>query len=272
VLLAYVATAFVVHVPWLQVASATLIPHLSLSQEYLTTLVAIFGTTISPYLFVWQTSEEIEEQLLNPRTKPLVRAPEQAAFQLKRIGIDTCVGMGFSNLISFFLLLTAAVAFHLHGVTHIETSAQAAQALRPVAGEFAFAIFSIGIVAAGLLAVPVLAGSSAYAMAGAFAWENSLEHAPKCAKAFYSVIAISTMAGTAACFTDIDPFKALYWSAVINGVIAVPIMTVMMLMAGRQEIMGQFVIGRLLKTLGWLATAMMALAAIFMLATMGSSQ
>ncbi|QNK67237.1 NRAMP family divalent metal transporter [Variovorax sp. PAMC26660] len=267
-LLAYVATAFVVHIPWRQVIVSTLVPGGSWSTGYVTTVVAIFGTTISPYLFFWQASQEVEDQLGDPLTKPLIEAPEQAQPHLRRIRIDTCIGMGFSNLVAFFIILTTAVTLHLHGITEIETSAQAAQALRPIAGEFAFMLFSAGIIGTGLLAIPVLAGSSAYAMAGAFKWKNSLERAPMRAKRFYGIIAISTLLGVALGFTAIDPIKALYWSAVINGVISVPIMVVIMLMAVRPEVMGQFTISKKLALLGWLATAMMGIAVVAMLVTL----
>ncbi len=266
-LLAYVATAFVVHIPWPEVLVRALAPHLSWKQEYITTVVAVFGTTISPYLFFWQASQEVEDQLADPHAQPLVKAPQQAKANLKRIKIDTFIGMGFSNLVAFFIILTTAVTLNLHGITDIQTSAQAATALRPIAGEFAFMLFSAGIIGTGMLAIPVLGGSSAYAMAGAFKWKNSLERTPMRAKQFYAIIAISTLVGAALGFTSIDPIKALYWSAVINGVISVPLMVVMMLMAVRPEIMGQFVITTRLKVLGWLATLMMAAAVFAMLLT-----
>ncbi len=264
-LLAYVATALVVRVPWAQVLMRALVPHLSWKPAYLTTVVAVFGTTISPYLFFWQASQEVEEQLADPRSQALISAPRQAGANLRRIKIDTCIGMGFSNLVAFFIILTTAVTLNRHGVIDIQTSAQAATALRPIAGEFAFMMFSAGIIGTGLLAIPVLAGSSAYAMAGAFKWKNSLERLPMHAKRFYGIIVVSTLIGIALGFTAIDPIKALYWSAVINGVISVPIMVVMMLMAVRPEIMGQFVISTRLKRLGWLATVMMAAAVLAML-------
>ncbi|MFZ6655964.1 NRAMP family divalent metal transporter [Undibacterium sp. TJN19] len=267
-LLAYVATAFVVHIPWSQVLLKALTPDLSWKPEYVTTVVAVFGTTISPYLFFWQASQEVEELEADPHARPLIIAPEQAAANLRRIKIDTYIGMAFSNLVAFFIILTTAVTLNLHGISDIQTSAQAALALRPIAGDFAFMLFSAGIIGTGLLAIPVLAGSSAYAMAGAFQWKNSLESTPMMAKQFYGIIALSTFIGIALGFTAIDPIKALYWSAVINGVISVPIMVVMMLMAVRKDIMGQFVITTRLKVLGWLATLMMALAVLAMLLTM----
>ena len=259
-LLAYVATLFVVHISWTQVLINILLPHLSWQPAYITTVVAVFGTTISPYLFFWQASQEVEEQQADPRAIALKDAPDQASANFRRIKIDTYIGMAFSNLVAFFIILTTAVTLHLHGISDIQTSAQAASALRPIAGEFAFMLFSAGIIGTGLLAIPVLAGSAAYAMAGAFHWRDSLELKPNAAKGFYGIIAISTLIGIGLCFTPIDPIKALFWSAVINGVISVPIMAVMMLMAARTDIMGKFVISFRLKVLGWLCTAAMAVA------------
>ncbi len=259
-LLAYVATAFIVHISWGTVLLSALLPELSWKPAYITTVVAVFGTTISPYLFFWQASQEVEDQLADPQAHPLIRAPQQAPANLRRIKIDTYIGMGFSNLVAFFIILTTAVTLNLHGITDIATSSDAALALRPIAGDFAFMLFSAGIIGTGLLAVPVLAGSSAYAMAGAFRWKNSLERTPMQARQFYAIIGVSMLAGTGLGFTGIDPIKALYWSAVINGVISVPIMVVMMLLAVRSDVMGQFVISRRLKLLGWLATLMMAFA------------
>ncbi|MES2160793.1 MAG: divalent metal cation transporter [Pseudomonadota bacterium] len=267
-LLAYVATVFTVHVPWLQVAAATAMPRLEWSPAYITTMVAVFGTTISPYLFFWQASQEVEELQACPQSQALLDAPTQARANFQRIKVDTVIGMGFSNLVAFFIMLTTAVTLHMHGIAAIDTSAQAAAALRPLAGEFAFALFSAGIIGTGMLAVPVLAGSAAYAVAGALQWEKGLEKTASQAKGFYGIIAVSTIVGILLGFTSIDPIKALYWSAVINGVISVPIMVVMMLMAGRAAIMGRFVIGRRLRILGWGATAAMALAVLAMFWTM----
>ncbi|GBL45913.1 manganese transport protein MntH [Sulfuriferula multivorans] len=270
-LLAYVATVFVIHVPWTEALTRTLAPHLSWKPEYITTVVAVFGTTISPYLFFWQASEEVEDLRANPQAQPLIKQPDQAKASLRDIKIDTFIGMGFSNLVAFFIILTTAVTLNLHGITDIQTSAQAASALRPIAGDFAFLLFSAGIIGTGLLAIPVLAGSSAYAMSGAFKWKNSLEYTPLRAKGFYGIIILSTVIGVALGFISINPIKALYWSAVINGVISVPIMVVMMLMAVRPEIMGRFVLSPRLRILGWLATLMMALAVGAMFWTMRST-
>jgi NRAMP (natural resistance-associated macrophage protein)-like metal ion transporter len=270
-LLAYVATIFVVHISWIQVITRTVLPHWSWNAEYVTTVVAVFGTTISPYLFFWQASQEVEEQQAHPQARALKNAPEQAHANFHRIKIDTWLGMAFSNLIAFFIILTTAVTLHMNGVTEIQTSTQAASALRPIAGEFAFWLFSAGIIGTGFLAIPVLAGSAAYAVSGAFQWRNSLELKPNQARGFYGVISIATLMGVGICFTHIDPIKALYWSAVINGVISVPIMVVMMLMAARTDIMGQFVISHRLKMLGWVCTGVMAIAVIAMFWFMGQS-
>jgi NRAMP (natural resistance-associated macrophage protein)-like metal ion transporter len=268
-LLAYVATVFVVKVPWDKVFYRTIIPSLSLNADYLVAVVAVFGTTISPYLFFWQASQEVEDQRAAPGEEPLVEAPEQAQVQLRRIKIDTYVGMGFSNLVAFFIMLTTVVTLHTNGITDIQTSAQAAQALRPLAGEFAFALFTAGIVGTGLLAVPILAGSAAYAIAEAFKWRIGLGLELLEARGFYTIVTIATALGVALNFTLIDPIKALYWSAVINGVISVPIMIVMMLIAVREDIMGAFVISPRLTILGWLATMGMAIVVVAMVATWG---
>jgi NRAMP (natural resistance-associated macrophage protein)-like metal ion transporter len=267
-LLTYVGVVFTVHIDWIAVAKGVLMPKLLDGSDYITVMVAVFGTTISPYLFFWQASEEVEEQHATPGAKPLIAAPNQARANFRRIKIDTAIGMGFSNLIAFFIMLTTAVTLHAQGVTDIQTSAQAASALRPVAGEFAFALFSLGIIGTGLLAIPVLAGSAAYAMAGTFRWRNSLELPPSQAKGFYSIIAVSTLIGIGIGFLPIDPIKALFWSAVINGVISIPIMVVMMLMAGDRKVMGRFVISSWLKWLGWAAALIMAVAVTAMLWTM----
>ncbi|HEX7454530.1 MAG TPA: divalent metal cation transporter, partial [Gallionella sp.] len=246
-LLAYVATVFVVKVPWGVVFYQTIMPTLSLKADYVVAVVAVFGTTISPYLFFWQASQEVEELRGAPDEKPLLKAPAQAKVQLLRIKIDTYFGMAFSNIVAFFIMLTAAVTLHLQGITDIQTATQAAQALRPLAGDFAFALFAAGIVGTGLLAVPVLAGSAAYAVAEAFKWRIGLRLQFLQASGFYMIVIIATILGVALNFTSINPIKALFWSAVINCVVAVPIMVVMMLMAMRADIMGTFVISRRLK-------------------------
>lgn len=271
-LLAYVGTVFVVHIPWHAFLSRAVLPAaLPWKPEYITTMVAVFGTTISPYLFFWQASQEVEELNAKPGAKALRTTPRLARADFLRIKIDTYIGMGFSNLVAFFIMLTTAVTLNAHGVTDIQTASQAAMALRPVAGDFAFILFTCGIVGTGMLAVPVLAGSAAYAMAGTFRWKNSLEYSASAAPQFYAIIAVATAIGTLLIFTPIDPMKALYWSAVINGVISVPIMAVMMLMAARKDVMGHLVIRPRLKRLGWLATAVMAAAVTAMLVMLATS-
>ncbi len=269
-LLAYVATVFAVHIPWREVGTAIVAPRLAWDAATITTIVAVFGTTISPYLFFWQASQEVEELEADPDAQALIAAPDQARSSFRRIKIDTVVGMGFSNLVAFFIILTTAVTLHVHGAVDIQTSAEAATALRPIAGEFAFLLFAAGIIGTGLLAVPVLAGSAAYAMAGAFQWTRGLEQKPYLAKRFYGIIAFSTLAGIGLGFTSVDPIKALYWSAVINGVISVPIMAVMMVMGGRAEVMGRFVIRPRVRWLGWAATLAMGVAVVAMCVTLGA--
>lgn len=264
VLLAYVGTVFALHIPWGEVIRNTVWPQMSWKPEYITMVVAIFGTTISPYLFFWQASQEVEDIEADPKAQALINSPDQARSSFSRIQIDTIVGMGFSNIIAFFIMLTTALTLNMHGITDIQTSAQAATALRPIAGEFAFWLFGGGIIGTGMLAVPVLAGSAAYAVAGTFKWKNSLAAKPEANKAFYSIIAAATLLGVLICFAPIDPIKALLWSAVVNGVIAVPIMLIMMLMASSKDIMGTFVINLGLRIVGWICTVAMAVVVIAM--------
>ncbi len=268
-LFAYVGTVFIVGVPWVTVAKNLILPHISLAGSYLTVVVAVFGTTISPYLFFWQAAEEVEDQKQDPTAKPLLKTPRQAPAQMARMQIDTLVGMAFSNIIALFIMLTTAATLNAHGVTDIQTSSQAAEALRPIAGRFAFTIFALGIIGTGLLAVPVLASSAAYAVGEGLKWRVGLAQRPGRAPAFYGTIALATFGGASLNFTPIDPIRALFWSAVINGVAAVPIMVMIMLMASRKKVMGQFALRPLLRAFGWLATAVMAVAAIGMFATWG---
>jgi NRAMP (natural resistance-associated macrophage protein)-like metal ion transporter len=267
-LFSYVGVVFAVDIPWFQVLHGVVIPALSFKADYVTTVVAIFGTTISPYLFFWQASQECEDLRSVKADKPLRNHPEQAVRQLHRIKVDTYIGMGFSNLIAFFIMLTTAATLYAHGIRDIQSSAQAAEALRPLAGRFAFLLFSLGIIGTGLLAVPVLAGSSAFALAESFRWRRGLDLTPLRGMRFYGVIAVSTLIGVGLGFTRIDPIKALYWAAVINGVISVPIMFVMMRMVANPKIMGEFVVGQRLSILGWLATVVMAFAVGVMLIQM----
>jgi NRAMP (natural resistance-associated macrophage protein)-like metal ion transporter len=268
-LFAYVATALIVHVPWGEVAYDTLVPQMSWQTDYIIVIVAVLGTTISPYLFFWQSSEEAEDERVDPAARPLIERPEEARHEIRRIEVDTYVGMGLSNLVAFFIMVTTAATLHANGVTDVQTSEQAAEALRPIAGQFAFIIFALGILGTGLLAVPVLAGSSAYALAEAMGWRAGLGRAPNEAKQFYATIVGGTLIGVSINFVHIDPIKALFWSAVINGIVAVPVMVIMMIMAMQPKVMGQFTLPRPLWAVGWLSTAAMAVAVVTMLATMG---
>ncbi|MEX3959544.1 NRAMP family divalent metal transporter [Trinickia sp. EG282A] len=260
-LLAYVAVALIVPIPWSEVARAVALPRISLTSDYLTTVIAVFGTTISPYLFFWQASQELEEMHSKTGQRPLRWVPQQAPRQLHRISFDTWIGMGVSNVIAFFIMLTAAATLHLHHID-VKTSADAARALEPIAGRFAYVVFALGIVGTGMLALPVLAGSAAYAAAGSFQWRSSLSLHLMLARQFYAVIACAIVGGVAITFMHFDPVRALYWSAVINGLTAVPIMVILMLMARSRRIMGQFAVSGFLAWGGWLATLAMGIAAI----------
>ena len=264
-LFTYFGTVMVVEVPWGQVARGFFVPSLSSDAQFWSTVVAIFGTTISPYLFFWQASQEVEDQHANPRREALVKAPEQAPRALERIRLDTYVGMAFSNLVALAIIITTAATLHANGVTTVESSSQAAEALRPVAGRLAFAVFALGVIGTGLLAVPVLAGSAAYALGEARKWPVGLGRRPMEAKAFYATIALATILGAGLNFSSINPIKALYWSAVINGVVAVPVMATMMLMTVRAKIMGEVTVSGALRLTGWAATLVMAGAAAAML-------
>jgi len=263
-LLSYVAVAFSLHLDWWQVAQAVLHPQMALGHDMLLMIVALFGTTISPYLFFWQAAQEMEDTRDAPP-----HTPADVRHHLRRIKVDTIVGMTFSNLVAFFIILSTAATLRAAGVTDIQTSAQAAEALRPLAGEFTFLLFSLGIIGTGLLAVPVLAGSAGYAVAEAAGWEGTLSARLDRGegRGFYGVIAAATLGGVILCFTPMDPVKELFWSAVINGVIAVPIMAVMMLLASRRATMGALVIGPRLRVLGWVATAAMAATVLAMFVT-----
>jgi NRAMP (natural resistance-associated macrophage protein)-like metal ion transporter len=268
-LFAYVGVVFIVHTPWGEVAKSLVIPQISFTPAYMTVVVAILGTTISPYLFFWQAEEEVEEVKERTDAKPLERAPEQAVAEFTRIRWDTYIGMGFSNAVALFIILTTAATLHAHGVTDIQTSSQAAEALRPIAGRFAFTVFAIGIIGTGFLALPVLAGSSAYALGETLGWHVGLARKPRRAKAFYAAIAVATLLGVLLNNSPIDPIKALFWSAVINGVVAVPVMVLMMHLSSHKEAMGDFKLGRGLKAVGWLSTAVMAAAAVGLFVTWG---
>ena len=261
-LLAYVGVVFTVKIPWGEVLWRSFVPEIVLTPAFMTMVVAVFGTTISPYMFFWQSSQEVEDLGPDPAARSLLNTPEMADGELRRIRLDTWTGMAVCSLIAFFIVLTTAVTLHVNGITHIDSAAQAAQALRPIAGDLAFWLFSLGIIGTGLLAVPVLAGSAAYAISESFGWPMGLNRKLGQAPGFYAIIAAATLGGVALSLTQVDPIQALVWSAVLNGLVAVPIMAVAMILASRKSVMGPFVIGRTLKILGWTATIVMAAAGV----------
>jgi Mn2+/Fe2+ NRAMP family transporter len=261
-LFAYVGVVLSVDVPWREVVTGIVVPHMNLSAAGVTLVVAIFGTTISPYLFFWQAAQEVEDAAAAGRRPGNSLS---TARQLRRIEFDTVAGMAFSNLIALAIIVSAAATLHPAGITQIQTSAQAAEALRPIAGPFAFALFCLGIVGTGMLAVPVLAGSAAYAVAETFRWKHGLDLKPHQARGFYAIVALATVGGVAIDFTSIDPIRALFWAAVINGIAAVPIMVVMMLLATDPRVLGRFAVRRWLRLVGWLAMATMAAAVAAMM-------
>ncbi len=263
-LLAYVAVIFAIQLPVKDVLVGIFLPKFAFSPAMITVIVAVFGTTISPYLFFWQAAQEVEDVKADPDANALKLDPTGGRKHLRRIKMDTYIGMGFSNLIALFIIISTAATLHASGIRDIQTSAQAAEALRPIAGDFTFLLFSMGIIGTGLLAVPVLAGSAAYAVSETFQWKGGLDFKLWEAREFYAIVALATVGGVILNFTKIDPIKALFWSAVINGVIAVPIMAVMMLLGADEKVMGTFTIRRRLKILGWLATIVMGTAVVAM--------
>jgi Mn2+/Fe2+ NRAMP family transporter len=264
-LLAYAAVLFTVHVPWGQVALRTVWPRFTLTSDSATMVVGVFGTTISPYLFFWQASEEVEDMQGGTVDAPLLRDARSARPELRRIRWDTWSGMFYSNITAYFIILATAVTLNVAGLTDIETAAQAASALRPLAGDFAYWLFAIGILGVGLIGVPVLAGSAAYALSEAMGWKSGLERKASDARRFYGVIAVSVLAGLGIQYSPISPMKALFWSAVINGVVAVPLMVVIILLVSKKSVMGAFTASRSLIILGWIATGVMGAAAVRML-------
>ena len=264
-LLAYAAVLFTVHIPWEQVALRTVWPTFTPNATAAAVVVALFGTTISPYLFFWQTSEEVEDMQIKPRDESLKQDPRKAKKELRRIRWDTWSGMLYSNITAYFIILATAVTLNVAGVTDINTAAQAASALRPLAGEFAYLLFAFGILGVGLIGVPVLAGSGAYALSEAMGWHEGLERKVRDARGFYGIIAISVLVALAIQYSPISPMKALFWSAVINGVVAVPLVVVIILLVSKKSVMGDFTVSRPLAFLGWITAAVMGAAAVAML-------
>lgn len=264
-LFAYVALMFLLPLDWKEIGAGVIGLHPNLTDDAATTIVAIFGTTISPYLFFWQSAQEVEEVDQDDDAHPLIDRPREAPAAIERIRIDTIAGMLASNLIALAIMIATAATLHAHGITNINTAADAASALKPIAGRFAFSLFSIGIIGTGLLAIPVLAGSAGYAVAEAAGWKTGLDNMPWQARGFYSVIGAAVLLGLGIDYSPLDPIKALYWSAVLNGVIAVPMMAALMFVAQSRAKMGEFRAGWVLGGLGWLSTAVMAAATITML-------
>jgi Mn2+/Fe2+ NRAMP family transporter len=262
-LLAYAAVLFTVHVPWGEVALRTVWPHLSLNSDAATVVVGVFGTTISPYLFFWQASEEVED-MRSRKDKPLVRDASSARAELRRIRWDTWAGMFYSNITAYFIILATAVTLNAAGQTHIETAADAANALRPLAGDLSFALFALGILGVGLIGVPVLAGSAGYAVCEAMGWEWGLERKASDARGFYGIIVVSVLGGLVIQYSPLSPMKALFWSAVINGLVAMPLMVVIILLVSRRSVMGAYRAHWPMLALGWIATAVMGAAAVMM--------
>jgi NRAMP (natural resistance-associated macrophage protein)-like metal ion transporter len=264
-LFAYVALVFLIPLDWADVCAGLVGLHADLGESAATTIVAIFGTTISPYLFFWQSAQEVEEVDQDPNEQPLLTDPAEAPGAMERIRIDTIAGMFLSNAIAIAIMIATAATLHAHGVVRIETAAQAASALEPIAGHFAFALFAVGIIGTGLLAIPVLAGSAAYAVGDTWGWRTGLDRMPWQAAGFYAVIGAAVLLGLVIDYSGFDPIRALYASAVLNGIIAVPMMSALMLVATSRKRMGEFRAGPVLATLGWISTAMMAAAAAAML-------
>jgi Mn2+/Fe2+ NRAMP family transporter len=272
-LFAYFATLMVVHVPWAEFLQGLVVPQFSAGREFWLTVVAVLGTTISPYLFFWQAAQEVEDTKTVPIREPLLQSPSQGPGALARIRLDTLIGMGVSNLVALAIIATAAATLHVNGITEISSAAQAAQALRPIAGNFASVLFALGIVGTGLLSVPVLAGSAGYALGEARRWPVGLSRDPQQAKAFYGAIAAATLVGAAANIFKISPVKALIWAAALNAIVAGPVMVLVMKLATNKKIMGEFKITGTWVVLGWIATAVMLVASLAFLISLvtGSS-
>lgn len=269
VLFAYVVAAFSIRIPWAEVVFSTFLPHIAWDRDYMLMLVAIFGTTISPYMFFWQASLEAEDRKLRNKARQATKVPARRLSRrdARRIGLDTTAGMVLSNIIGFFIIVTTAATLHVHGNTQISTAAEAAEALRPLAGPLTFLLFASGIIGTGMLAVPVLAGSAGYAVAESFGWEGSLEMPARSAPGFYLIVSAATIAGLFLALTPLDPIQMLFWSAVVNGIVAVPLMIVMMIVIASYRIMGKYAASRALTIFGWAATALMGVVVAAMVIT-----
>jgi len=257
VLFAYVAAAFLAKPDWGAVLTATLIPHVAFTRDSMSVLVAILGTTISPYLLFWQAAEEVEHK----KSEGSIRK-KPSKQELRRVRTDVTVGMLFSNIIMYFIILTTAATLHAHGITNIETAKQAAEALRPLAGDGAYWLFALGVIGTGMLGVPVLVGSCAYALAEASLWRATLDQPPRGAPRFYSIIAVAMVLGLALNYLKINVVQMLFWTAVINGVLAPPLILLTVLLTSDSRVMGPHINSPLLRWLGWATFAAMTVAAI----------
>jgi NRAMP (natural resistance-associated macrophage protein)-like metal ion transporter len=266
-LFAYFGTVVTVSIPWREALAGLVVPTWRNSSDFISLVVAVLGTTISPYLYFWQSSQEAEDQREQPQREKLTEAPEQAPAAFQRIRLDTWIGMALSNVVALAIMLTAGATLHVAGKTDIDSSQTAAAALRPIAGEFASLIFALGIIGTGLMAVPVLAGSAAYAIGEARRWPLGLTRRPKEARAFYATLAIATAGGVILNFLPLDPIRALYWSAVINGVMAAPIIVVLMHLATNRQVMARFTLSPWLRVVGWFTAVVMALCVVGLIAT-----
>jgi len=262
-LLAYVIAAFIIKEDWTKIAVSTIIPYFSTSQEYLLNIVALLGTTISPYLFFWQADEEIEEEIEGNKLRAMGKGvPKVRNGDIREMRFDTTLGMFFSNLITFFIIVTVASTLHLHNITDIQTADQAASALKPFAGEFAFLLFALGIVGTGLLAVPILAGSASYAISETFNWKVGLGKKFTKAPGFYAILAAATLIGLFVNFVQIKPFQMLYYTAVLNGIVAPPLLILIMLIGNNKKIMGEHTNSLPSNILEIIITLVMSIAAI----------
>jgi NRAMP (natural resistance-associated macrophage protein)-like metal ion transporter len=263
-LLSYIALLFVVKVDWWAAAAGAVLPRMDLTRDTALTIVAVLGTTISPYLFFWQAAEEAEDEHLEADPRPLREHPGDAPAQMHRIGVDTWLGMVYSELVALSIIMGCAATLHAHGITTIDTAEQAASALEPIAGPFARTVFACGIIGTGLLAIPTLAGSLAYALGDTFQWETGLSRTPRQARAFYGAIAVATLLGVLIVFSPLDPIRALFWSAVVNGIAAAPMIVAMVVMGTRTDVMGELTLPAWLVVLGWAAAGLMAAATVAM--------
>jgi Mn2+/Fe2+ NRAMP family transporter len=264
-LFAYVITAFFAHPQLAEVIKSTLIPHIELSKGFIMALVAVLGTTISPYLFFWQASSEVDELLAAGATQPITGRRGLRRNELQAARMDILIGMAFSNLVMYFIILTSAAVLHAHGKTDIQTAGQAAAALAPLAGPFAFIVFAVGMIGAGLLAIPILAGSAAYGLKEVLGMRGNLASKPQYRPTFYLILTAATIGGVLMNFVHLDPMRALFVTAVINGVVAPPLLVLIVLLGSDRKIMKAHVSGTLSLSLTWIATVFMGLAAIAML-------